>query len=72
MLEGEKEGEEGNPIMEQKLMCQLKFPSGNELNHYMLKAQKTIFFFRVSTTTPLSKGTFFLLLLLLFCYLVHL
>jgi hypothetical protein len=71
MLEGEKEGEEGNPIMEQKLMCQLKFPSGNELNHYMLKAQKTIFFFRVSTTTPLSKGTFFLLLLL-FCYLVHL
>jgi hypothetical protein len=72
MLEGEKEGEEGNPIMEQKLMCQLEFPSGNELNHYMLKAQKTIFFFRVSTTTPLSKGTFFLLLLLLFCYLVHL
>jgi hypothetical protein len=72
MLEGEKEGEEGNPIMEQKLMCQLKFPSGNELNHYMLKAQKTIFFFRVSTTTPLSKGTFLLLLLLLFCYLVHL
>jgi hypothetical protein len=71
MLEGEKEGEEGNPIMEQKLMCQLKFPSGNELNHYMLKAQKTIFFFRVSTTTPLSKGTFFFLLLL-FCYLVHL
>jgi hypothetical protein len=65
MLEGEKEGEEGNPIMEQKLMCQLKFPSGNELNHYMLKAQKTIFFFRVSTTTPLSKGTFLFIIIII-------
>jgi hypothetical protein len=72
MLEGEKEEEEGNPIMEQKLMCQLKkllFPSGSELNHYMLKEQKTIFFFRVSTTTPLSKFKrallFFIIIILL-------